>query len=212
MSYEDRDYEGYVESFDETGLAGWAYNRKCPDTPVEVEIYDLSSQTHLTITADLHRKDLEDTERGNGCHAFKCAFPAIMADNEHHTISVKISNSDFFLQNSPFEIYIPAEYEGYIDGFDENGFTGWAYAKKSPDTSVEVEIYDVTTQTLISTMTANTYRRDLEESGIGNGCHSFKFYYPAYMSDNKNHTISVKISNSDFLLDNSPFTVCLPAV
>lgn len=212
MSYEEKDYEGYVESFDETGLAGWAYNKKCPDTPVDVELYDLSTQTHLTITADLYRKDLEDTGIGNGSHAFRCDFPAIMADDEHHTISVKISNSDFFLQNSPFEIYIPAEYDGYIDGFDERGFTGWAYDKRNPDTSVEVEIYDVTTQALISTMTAGTYRKDLEETGMGNGCHAFRFDYPSLIMDNKNHTISVKISNTDFFLDNSPFTVSLPAV
>ncbi|QWR78264.1 hypothetical protein [Candidatus Magnetomonas plexicatena] len=209
MSYKDKDYDGYIESFDETGLTGWAYNIKCPDTPVEVEIYDLSTQTRLTVAAVLYRGDLKEAGFGNGCHGFKCSFPAIMADNEHHTISVKISNTDFFLYNSPFEIYIPAMYEGYIDGFDNSGFTGWAYDKKTPDTPVDVEIYDVTTQTHLTTITADTYRKDLEEAGVGNGCHAFRYDYPATITDN--HTISVKISNTDFLLDNSPFTVCLLA-
>ncbi|MBF0518118.1 MAG: radical SAM protein [Nitrospirae bacterium] len=205
------EYEGYIEVFDKTGFSGWAYNKKNPDTPVDIEIYDVTTKTHIAIiTADTYRKDLEELGIGNGCHAFRFDFPDHLADGNDHSITAKIFNTDFFLSSSFLIVNIPVEieYEGYIEGFGKTGFSGWAYNKKTPDTPIDIEIYDVTTtQTHIGTVTADTYRKDLEESGIGNGCHAFHFFFPEYMADNKTHTISVKIRNTDYILKDSPFSI-----
>ncbi|MBF0463743.1 MAG: radical SAM protein [Nitrospirae bacterium] len=204
------EYEGYIEVFDKTGFSGWAYSKKNPDTPVDIEIYDSSTQTLIdTVTADTYRKDLEESGIGNGCHAFRFDFPDHLADGNEHTITAKIVNTDFFLSANFLTVNIPVEieYEGYIEGFDKTGFSGWAYNKKNPDTPVDIEIYDSSTQTHIGTVPADTYRKDLEESGIGNGCHAFHFFFPEYMADNKTHTISVKIRNTDYILKDSPFSI-----
>lgn len=100
-------------------------------------------------------------------------------------------------------LYKTENYVGCIDYIYRTGFSGWAYNKKTPDTAVDIEIYDVTTQTHIATITADIYRKDLEEAGIGNGCHAFKFDFPASMADGKDHTITAKIFNTDFSLSAS---------
>ncbi|QWR78266.1 radical SAM protein [Candidatus Magnetomonas plexicatena] len=205
-------YDGYIESFNKTGFSGWAYNKKSPDTPVDIEIYDETTQTHITtIAADTYRKDLEESGFGNGRHAFRFEFPQHISDGKEHSITAKISNTDFLLNTAVVTLNIPVEnyFDGCIEGFDKTGFSGWAYNKKSPDTPVNIEIYDETTQTNIATISADIYRKDLEESGIGNGCHAFHFYFPEYMADNKTHTISVKINNTDYFLKNSPFSIGL---
>ncbi|MBF0518117.1 MAG: radical SAM protein [Nitrospirae bacterium] len=205
--------EGYVETVDTTGFSGWAYNKKTPDSPVELEIYD--SSTHIsTIKADTYRKDLEKAGKGNGCHAFSFKFPLHLIDNKNHDISVKISNTDYFLNNTPFTINIPIDsegnyvFEGYVEAVDTTGLSGWVYFIGTPDTHVEIEIYDSSTH--ISTIKADTYRQDLEKAGKGDGCHAFSFKFPLQLKDDKNHDISVKISNTDYFLNNSPFTINIP--
>ena len=70
-----------------------------------------------------------------------------------------------------------ASYEGKVDGGSGSTIAGWAWDASAPDSPVDVtlSIIKVSDQSVAftNTFTADQYRQDLENSGKGNGKHSF---------------------------------------
>ncbi|MEK6288854.1 MAG: polysaccharide deacetylase family protein [Acidobacteriota bacterium] len=53
-------------------------------------------------------------------------------------------------------------------------------------------------------MTADEYRKDLQQAGKGGGSHAFSYRVPARLRDGKAHFITVRISDTDFDLEFTP--------
>jgi len=101
------------------------------------------------------------------------------------------------------------QYQGTLDRADCEKITGWAMASAKPDAPVEIEIYD--NSTLLATVTADEFRKDLLKNKKGNGKHKFTYATPAGLRDGQSHEIHAKIVGTGFELKKSPTTItCSP--
>jgi hypothetical protein len=106
----------------------------------------------------------------------------------------------------------PAEpaYEGSHDFTSCDVVAGWAWNPQLPDKPIAVNIY--ADETLVDTVTADQFRKDLLDAHIGNGYHSFVSPLPASLKDGTAHQIRVSVAGSDFDLGNTPKAIsCAPA-
>ena len=81
-------------------IAGWAWDKSQPDTPIKVDIID-GDKKLTTVLADEFRQDLLDAKAGNGKHAFNYPTPESLKDGKPHTIRAKITGTDKELTGSP---------------------------------------------------------------------------------------------------------------
>ena len=80
---------------------------------------------------------------------------------------------------------------------------GWIYDASNPNTPVSIDIYDGSTL-IISNYSANKFRQDLLNAGMGNGNHAFEINTPASLRDGQSHTLHFKASACNYTLNNSP--------
>jgi hypothetical protein len=120
-------------------------------------------------------------------------------------IRVRISATDVDLKNTPKPIApgspLP-RYQGSHDRTDGDRISGWAWDSTRPDEPIDVGIYDG--ERLLATITANTFRQDLLDAGIGDGKHGFVYTPPASLGDGRTHMIRVKISGTSIDVKNTP--------
>jgi len=88
--------------------------------------------------------------------------------------------------------------EGWQDTTNGVGVAGWAWDRATPDVPVTVAIYDGSR--LLATVTANQYRKDLENAGIGTGHHAFMYSLSRHIRDRKSHAITVRIAGTEVTL------------
>jgi hypothetical protein len=79
-------------------LAGWAWDPKTPNQPIEVQIYDLqedgTAKLLVRTTAGLPRPDLPPVLGDNGNHGFSIPPPVALRDGLSHTVRAVAVNSD----------------------------------------------------------------------------------------------------------------------
>ena len=198
------DYRGFHEGATGERISGWAWDSTRPDTPIDVDIYD-SDMLVATITADNFRQDLLNGRIGNGHHGFVYTPPASLSNGRIHEIRVRIAGTDVDLKNTP-KLIAPSNpsqrYRGAHDRADAERISGWAWDSTRPDEPVDLDIYDG--DTLLAKITANTFRQDLFNAGIGDGRHAFVYTPPASLKDGSTHTIRAKVSGTDVNLKNTP--------
>ncbi|HYD66548.1 glycosyltransferase [Azospirillum sp.] len=94
---------------------------------------------------------------------------------------------------------------GQLDGFSSTGaISGWAFSDLAPVT-VDIRVDGSPVLTVI----ADTFRRDLEEAGYGNGRCSFEAYLPARFCDGREHEISIACSEAAVSIGPA-LRVCIP--
>jgi hypothetical protein len=95
-------------------------------------------------------------------------------------------------------------FEGVLDGADCNSIWGWAWDPYSPAATTSVSIYK--DGALYRNVSADLYRQDLYNDGIGNGYHAFSMSVPSAWRDGRWHYIQVKHNGSGYNqeLDESP--------
>ncbi len=102
----------------------------------------------------------------------------------------------------------PLPYEGFHDETDCRSIKGWVWDTLHPNEPVKVELYDG--DTLIATVLANRFRKDLLEAKKGNGLHAFDYPVPPKLKDNKPHAIRVKVAGTTYTLTHSPKAIQCP--
>lgn len=101
-------YEGFLDVANCDTIAGWAWNKVQPNSPVQVDIFD--GETKLgTVTADTARPDLAKGNIGNGQHGFGYAVTAALRDGNAHTIHARVSGTTRELGTSPKQLNCPAK-------------------------------------------------------------------------------------------------------
>lgn len=93
---------------------------------------------------------------------------------------------------------------GTLDVVNQNFIEGWVWNRDQPNETVKVDLFDGTT--LLGTVPADIFRKDLLKNGIGDGKHSFKYPTPVTLKDGKPHTIRAVISGAKTELRGSPKT------
>ena len=94
---------GYVDVASCEEIAGWAWDPKVPNQPIEIEIYSVSGDGAETLlartTADIPREDLPPVLGDNGEHGFRIVTSEILHDGLRHTLRAYAENSDPSLPN-----------------------------------------------------------------------------------------------------------------
>ncbi len=96
-------------------------------------------------------------------------------------------------------------YEGFFDGIDCGGAGGWVWNSSFPNQAIVVEI--VEGGTVRGTVTASTYRADLQQAGKGNGQHGFRWDMPSSLKNGQSRTFTIRVQGQGYVLTNSPRTV-----
>ena len=100
-------YEGTLDLADCKRIAGWAWDKNQPNTPISVDIYD-GGTLLATVTADQFRQGLANAGKGDGNHSFVYASPASVKNGQPHSISAKIPGTSTELKNAPKSITCPS--------------------------------------------------------------------------------------------------------
>ncbi len=96
---------------------------------------------------------------------------------------------------------------GFFDGANCDYLNGWAYDDSSPNTVVNIDIYEGSTL-IAGNIPADLFRQDLLDAGIGNGVHGFSIPVPSPLKDGGTHSLTLKVTGcSNFSLLNSPRTI-----
>ena len=93
-------YEGFLDRVDHEVIAGWAYDARQRDRPLEIEIYD-GGVMLIRVSADGLRRDLLQAGKGNGRHSFALPTPTCLRDGKPHSIRARVADSRFDLIGSP---------------------------------------------------------------------------------------------------------------
>jgi hypothetical protein len=94
------DYEGVADSVTSDQVAGWAWDKRKGNEPIDVNVYD-GTTLLATVTANNSRSDLVKAGKGDGRHGFRFFLPLSVKDRQSHMIHVKIANTNRELINSP---------------------------------------------------------------------------------------------------------------
>jgi hypothetical protein len=105
-------------------------------------------------------------------------------------------------QVPPLDNSVSQDFAGTLDLVSCETISGWAWSKNDPALRVKVEVYDEKGK--LGIVSAQIYRKDLEDSGIGDGNYGFRFPTPLALRDGSRHMISAKIAGSGLLLRGSP--------
>ncbi|HMA38039.1 MAG TPA: D-alanyl-lipoteichoic acid biosynthesis protein DltB [Chloroflexia bacterium] len=206
--------EGVQETTSCDTIAGWAWDRRQPATPVSVAIYD-GSLLLATVRADQFRADLRAAGKGDGAHVFLYTPPSSLSDGQPHPIHVRFAGTATDLQNAPQTltcnalVTTMAGLDGAQDPPTCAAVSGWAWDIHQPDAPVPVAVYDGAT--LLGTLLADQPRPGLREAGIGNGNHGFRYLLPARLHDGQPHALRVRMAGSAVDLRNTLQPVTCPA-
>jgi hypothetical protein len=96
-------------------------------------------------------------------------------------------------------------YEGFHDGADCTNIRGWAWDRTLPNTPIDVDIFGGST--LLARVSANRFRQDLLNAGIGNGYHAFVFTTPESVKNGQTHAIRVAIAANGQNLGGTPRSI-----
>lgn len=88
---------------------------------------------------------------------------------------------------------------GYLGRCDENGIFGWIIDGNNPHEHVKVDVF--IDDELIARTTADIFRQDLLDNGIGNGEHGFHIPMPTNLFDNLEHKVEIKDVLTGLLLE-----------
>jgi hypothetical protein len=101
-------YEGTLDFVGPNRIEGWAWDRRRPQEPVSVDIYD-GATLLATVVADKHRADLSKVGKGDGKHGFKIDTPPGLRDGKEHSIRAVVSGTQTELKKSPKTVTLPAK-------------------------------------------------------------------------------------------------------
>lgn len=87
--------------------------------------------------------------------------------------------------------------EGYLDTVDQNAAKGWVFDHGNPARAVDVEL--LIDGKPAGTFTANAFRADLAQAGLGDGHHGFEIPLPAAALNGGSHEVSIRVSGGAIL-------------
>nr|WP_194300047.1 Hint domain-containing protein [Acetobacter musti] len=99
-----------------------------------------------------------------------------------------------------------APLSGFIDEVSREHIAGWAHDNTGQPVDLEIVINGV----VISTVSASTWRSDLEQAGFGNGCCGFSRTIPGGLAPALRHVIEVRRASDGKALAHSPWFIDLP--
>ena len=149
---------------------------------------------------------------GDGKYGFTIPMPAALKDGQTRSLRVMVTGSTFSLKNTPKTFNWsasctttqPPVYEGFHDFVNCDAIGGWVRDKNNPVTRVNVSVFDDITGALVASGTADQFRQDLVNAGIGDGKYGFLIPTPSTLKNGQVHTVRVKVTGTGFSLGSTP--------
>jgi hypothetical protein len=101
----------------------------------------------------------------------------------------------------------PASYQGSLDVVSCATIAGWAENASQIDSALTVDFYVDGASAPAFSATANQFRQDLLNAGIGTGYYAFNLATPAALQDGNTHSVSAHYGASAIQLPGSPKSV-----
>lgn len=90
--------EGYVDVANCAEIAGWAWDPKAPNVPMNIEIYDITDSQNRTLIfqneASELRPDLRPVLKDDGRHGFHFLTDQVLQENRAYDLEIEVRNSD----------------------------------------------------------------------------------------------------------------------
>ena len=101
---------------------------------------------------------------------------------------------------------------GWLDFADCSAVSGWAWDSSAPSNRLLIDLYDGSIQGQpFATVPAASYRRDLEQAGIGDGSYGFFLNTPQSLKDGRTHAVVAAVSGTDTAIQLGVNTLSCPA-
>ena len=202
-------YAGWVDSASCSGINGWAADKSRLNQPITVSLWDGATQIAST-TANASRADVGGVLGDNGLHGYSMPIPAGYSNGVSHTLQIRYETSATQLPRSPAMLTCGgsagADYTGWVENLSCSAISGWAVAKNSLNTSINIGVYDGVT--LLSTAAASQLRADVGTFLGDYGLHGFGLTSPAALKDGKVHAVTVRQVGSSVALPGPQSMIC----
>ncbi len=98
-------YEGYIDPpAHYLDINGWVVNKENPNETITLELY-LNGEIFTTLTTAIYREDIKDAHHTDGMNGFHYTLPHHCLSQGIASIALKVKDSDYWLNGSPFIIY-----------------------------------------------------------------------------------------------------------
>ena len=218
-----RPLTGRLDRADRKAITGWALDPFTPQTRVALAI-KANGEIIGRVTADEHRRDLEQAGKGDGRCSFRFAALKMLAPDVEYRIEVCRESDNRQLPGSPMTMPAieapkpkpaPApvtppppsqeavgDLAGSLDSVSRQRVTGWAQDPGHPARRVGLAVS--IDGRVVGRLLADRFRSDLQQAGIGDGHHAFDFMLPK-LSPFARHEVQLKREVDGRDLPGSPF-------
>ncbi len=209
FSSPESEIQGRFEGIVNGQVCGWAIDPLRPEMRVDLEIL-CDGEPVARTRADLEREDLAEVALGDGRHGFRLTLDASLFDGRPHELSVRTLNGQQRLAGSPQRLQSeapparvrPADVQGAFEAISGTRAIGYAWDLSRPEHRLEVEI--LCEGKVVGHAPANTFRRDLYDSGIGDGRHAFSAPISYELFDAQPHWLTAREAHTGKALTHGP--------
>lgn len=188
---------GALESIESGLVVGWACLLNASGTRLVVEIL-VEGRPVGTVTANRHRTDLAAAGFGDGRYGFQFALAAQPGER----VRARLANTPFLLEGeimveAPAADVLPLT-QGWVDQASGLTVQGWAWRPMQPGEALRVvarllDGADAASAPVLVGATADEFRGDLAEAGIGDGKHAFTLRLPLHLADGRVHRVALSV-------------------
>jgi tetratricopeptide (TPR) repeat protein len=201
--------QGCFEAIINGQACGWVLDPLRPEDRIEVELL-CDGVVIARAHADREREDLAEVTLGDGRHGFRLAVDASLFDGQPHALSVRELRGQRLLPGSPQALRSqqpparvrPADVQGAFEAISDHRATGYAWDMSRPEHRLEIEI--LCDGERVARALANGFRRDLYESGLGDGRHGFSAPISYELFDGSPHWLTAREAHTGKALTHGP--------
>jgi glycosyltransferase involved in cell wall biosynthesis len=206
-------FSGRVLDITNGAVIGWIADRQNQAVPVSIEVR-VNGRRVARVAADLELPSVYKLSELALGHGFRVPlFEGLMARlmPANRAASVDVTTADGVVIATALAAHRPGRartksaYQGYLDVIGDATIRGWAWMPHDPQRRLEVTVYlDGRFYTRLS---ADVFRADLAEHGIGGGDYAFSLRIPERFRNSDAHQMDVFIADTGIALKGSPVII-----
>lgn len=184
-----RGVDGFVDRVLAGEVTGWAFDPTKPHRRVHI-VARCDGKIVAEALADLPRKDLAQSGKGDGRHGFNLRLPANLFDGAARKVRVEIGGGPVrrLLKGGAITVAAkrpaaapppparPTPSHGELESIVQGVLNGWAAHPRNGGAAAVVDVYD--DERYLGSITADRPRPGLREAGAPSGALGFQFRLP----------------------------------
>ena len=190
--------DGVIDQVDFKKIVGRAWQTAAPARRMKLEL--LEDDIVLAETAT----EWQFSKTGEEMRVFHFDLSPIVRERRRHEFLVRCAETQAVVPGCPIIVDTSAFsiIRCFVDAISDDQISGWIAFDGEPVRHGIVSIVELGQP--IARTVASTFREDLFEAGIGDGCHAFFLPMPASYTDGEQHTIRLFEETSQTYLTEEP--------